>query len=80
MVWQVREDFPNCAYAHIGGGVAHAITSRLETPAKWCTAACGRSGFAEDAEDDAIVCMRCAAALNQPGPVEPDTRKEPTDA
>lgn len=66
MVWQVREDFPSVAYGRMSGSVAHAIVSRLEAPAKWCTAACGWQGFVDDdAEDGALVCMRCDDALRE---------------
>jgi hypothetical protein len=63
MVWQARERWP-LAWAPLGGAFAHAIEERLETPATFCFALCGASGFADhDADEDDRCCLRCQRRL-----------------
>jgi hypothetical protein len=63
MVWQARECWP-LAWAPLGGAFAHAIKERLETPATFCFAVCGASGFADDsAVEDELCCLRCQRRL-----------------
>ncbi len=65
-IWQARDEYPDRAYAVLGGAFAHAIRSRLALPTGFCFALCGEAGFAEaDATDDDQLCLRCQRRLEK---------------